>query len=133
MGKLGLLIAAASPALAVLFWAGRGGAENMVQWSMQIDDAGSSGVAVPLPAALFKDHPVPTRGTRWRCQADKVLRQDVRGNTFSALTVHCNDGETTVSSSAACLIGTHDSEKLSIELVEKTTGQRNLLRAECDG
>ncbi len=125
--------AAGLAALAVLFWAASGGADNQVQWSVHTDDAGGAGVAVPLPAALFKDHALPTRGARWRCLADKVLRQDATGNTFSTLTVHCSDGETTVSSSASCLIGTHHSDRLSIELVERTTSQRNLLRAECDG
>jgi hypothetical protein len=106
--------------------ASSGGAGNQVAWSVQIGEA-----AVPMPPALFDSHPLPTKGTHWRCVADKALRQDTAGNTFSTLTVRCNDGETTISSSASCAIGAHDTKQISFELVEKTTNLRNAIRAQC--
>ncbi len=86
---------------------------------------------VPMPSGLFDGRPLPTTGTHWRCFADKVLRQDAAGDTFSTLTVRCNDGETTISASASCAFGAHDARQLSFELVEKTTNLRNAIRAEC--
>jgi hypothetical protein len=114
--------------LAVILSTSVGGADNQVRWTVHVDDGG-----IVLPPALFKDHVLPTVGTRWHCFADKVLRQDAVGNTFSTLTVHCTDGETTASSAASCQIGSHETAKLAIDLLEKTTGVRNTIRAECDG
>jgi hypothetical protein len=73
---------------------------------------------------------VATKGARWHCVADKLLRQDPAGNTFSTLTVRCDDGETPVSASASCAIGGHDIKQLSFELLEKTS-LKNAIRAEC--
>jgi hypothetical protein len=112
--------------LALMLAASSGEAGNRVIWSVHIGDS-----VVPLPDALFNGRPLPTRGTRWSCVADKALRQDAGGNTFSTLTIRCNDGETTVSSSASCSIGAHDDKQLSFELLEKTTGLKNAVRAEC--
>jgi hypothetical protein len=109
-----------------------GGAENQVRWTVHTGPD-AAGVSVALPAALFKDVTIPMRGTRWRCLADKVLRQDTGGNTFSTLTIRCSDGETTVSSAASCAIGSHENAKLSFELVETTSHLTNAVRAECDG
>ena len=109
-----------------------GGADNQVRWSVHTG-ADAAAVSVVLPAALFRDVIIPMRGTRWRCLADKVLRQDPGGNTFSTLSIRCSDGETTVSSSASCAIGSHDTARLSFELLEKTTNLTNAVRAECDG
>jgi hypothetical protein len=108
------------------------GADNQVRWSVHTGGADAA-VVVAVPAGLFRDVPLPVRGTRWRCSADKVLRQDPAGNTFSTLDVRCTDGETTISSSASCLIGSHESSKLAFQLVEKTTGLINGVRAECEG
>lgn len=127
------LVSALPGCLAVALWASMGGADNSVRWTVHVDDSGASNAAVALPASLFKDHVLPVRGTRWHCLADKVLRQDAGGNTYSTLTVHCFDGETTVSSSASCLIGNHAVDRLSIQLVEKTSSVQNELRADCEG
>jgi hypothetical protein len=118
---------------AVALWATIGGADNSVRWTVHVDGSGASSAAVALPASLFKDHALPVRGARWHCLADKVLRQDASGNTYSTLTVHCFDGETTVSSSASCLIGNHAADRLSLQLLEKTTSVQNELRADCEG
>ena len=112
--------------LALMLAASSGEAGNQVIWTVRVADS-----AVPLPAALFDGRPLPTKGSRWSCVADKALRQDAGGNTFSTLTIRCNDGETTVSSSASCAIGAHDNKQLSFELLEKTTGSKNAIRAEC--
>ncbi len=111
---------------ALMLTASSGGAGNQVVWSVHVGDA-----AVPVPSGLFDSRPLPTKGTHWQCLADKVLRQDAAGNTFSTLTVRCNDGETTISASASCSIGAHDSRQLAFELVEKTTNLKNAIRAEC--
>jgi hypothetical protein len=103
----------------------RKGAGNQVNWSAHVGE-----VAVTLPPGLFDGRPLPTRGARWHCLVDKVLRQDASGNTFSTLTVHCEDGETTVSASASCAIGAHDRNQLSFELLEKSS-VKNTIRAEC--
>ncbi|MGD0529398.1 MAG: hypothetical protein ABSE49_29940 [Polyangiaceae bacterium] len=100
-------------------------AGNMVSWSAHVGD-----VAVTLPPGLFDSRPLPTKGARWHCVADKVLRQDAGGNTFSTLTVRCDDGETTVSAAASCAIGAHDRNQLSFELLEKSS-LKNTIRAEC--
>jgi hypothetical protein len=118
--------------LAVILGSSLGGADNQVRWSVHTGGADAA-ATVPLPGALFKDFTLPIRGARWHCVADKFLRQDAGGNTFSTLDIRCTDGETTVSSSASCMIGSHESAKLSFELVEKTTGLTNAVRAECDG
>jgi hypothetical protein len=112
--------------VALMLAASSGEAGNQVIWTVHVGDA-----VVPLPAALFDGRPLPTRGTRWSCVADKALRQDAGGNTFSTLTIRCNDGETTVSSSASCAIGAHDNKQLSFELSERTTSLKNAIRAEC--
>ena len=112
--------------VALMLTASSGGAGNQVTWTVHVGDA-----VVALPAALFASRTLPTKGARWHCDADKVLRQDTAGNTFSTLTVRCNDGETTVSASASCAIGGHDSRQLSFELAEKTADLRNAIRAEC--
>jgi len=106
--------------------ASSGEAGNQVIWTVRVADS-----TVPIPAALFDARPLPTKGSRWSCLADKALRQDAGGNTFSTLTIRCNDGETTVSSSASCSIGAHDNKQLAFELLEKTTGLKNAIRAEC--
>ncbi len=102
-----------------------GGAGNQVVWNLHIGEA-----AVTLPAGLFDGRPLPTKGTRWHCVADKALRQDSGGNTFSTMTIRCDDGVTTVSSSASCAIGAHDQRQLSFELLEKSN-VKNSIRAEC--
>ncbi|HTQ41983.1 MAG TPA: hypothetical protein VMI75_04435 [Polyangiaceae bacterium] len=112
--------------LALMLSASSGEAGNQVIWTVHVADS-----TVPLPAALFDGRPLPTKGSRWSCVADKALRQDASGNTFSTLTIRCNDGETTVSSSASCSIGAHDNKQLAFELLEKTTGLKNAIRAEC--
>jgi hypothetical protein len=89
-------------------------------------------VLVTLPPALFVGRPLPTKGARWQCLVDKALRQDATGNTFSTLTVHCNDGETTISAAASCTIGGRDAERLGFELDERTTNLKNVIRAECE-
>jgi hypothetical protein len=111
--------------LALALTASSGGAGNQVAWSVHVGDA-----AVTLPAGLFDGRALPTKGGRWHCVADKLLRQDTAGNTFSTLTVRCDDGETTVSASASCTIGGHESKQLSFELAEKSS-VRNAIRAEC--
>jgi hypothetical protein len=116
--------------VAVTLYSSAGAADNQVRWNLH---AGGADAAVALPTALFKDLPLPIRGARWRCTADKVLRQDAGGNTYSTLSIHCADGETTISSSASCMIGSHESAKLSFELAEKSTALTNAVRAECDG
>jgi hypothetical protein len=120
--------AAVLTCLGVLLSTTIGEADNQVRWTVHVDEAG-----IGLPPALFKDHVLPTLGTRWHCFADKVLRQDASGNTFSTLTVHCTDGETTASSSASCQIGGHETARLAIDLLEKTSGVKNTIRAECEG
>lgn len=120
-----------SPALvslALMLSASSGDAANTVSWSVHSGDA-----AVTLPPGLFEGRLVPTKGTRWHCVADKALRQDAAGNTFSTLTVLCEDGESTVSSSASCTIGAHETRQLSFEVAEKTASVRNAIRAECSG
>ena len=112
--------------LALMLAASSGEAGNQVIWSVHVGDS-----VVPLPAAQFDSRPLPSKGSRWSCVADKALRQDAVGNTFSTLTIRCNDGETTVSSSASCSIGGHDSKELSFELLERTTSLKNAIRAEC--
>lgn len=119
--------------LGVTLFASSLSAGNSVAWTLRVGAAGSPATAIPLPGMLFKDHPLPTKGDRWRCLADKLLRQDESGNTFSTIVVHCTDGETTVTSSASCQIGSNDSDKLSITFVEKTTTLRNLIDAQCNG
>jgi hypothetical protein len=126
-------VAALLGCVTTILWAQLGGAENSVRWTVHVDQNGTSGATVALPTSLFQDHPLPVRGTRWHCLADKLLRQDPSGNTYSTLTVHCFDGETTVSSSASCLIGNHGTDRLSIQLVERTTSVQNELRADCEG
>src|SRR5579864_4698637 len=119
--------------LGVTFFASSLGAGNQVTWSIRVGAAGAPAVAIPIPAALFKDHVLPIKGDRWHCLADKSLRQDENGNTFSTMVIHCADGETTVTSSASCQIGANDSDKLSISFVEKTTTLRNVIDARCNG
>jgi len=119
--------------LAVTLFASGLGAGNQVTWSVRVGAAGAPTVAVVLPGALFKDHALPIKGDRWHCLADKFLRQDEGGNTFSTMVIHCTDGETTVTSSASCQIGANDSDKLSISFVEKTTTLRNAIDARCSG
>jgi len=101
------------------------GAGNQVTWTARVGE-----VVVPLPPGLFDGRPLPTKGARWHCVADKALRQDAGGNTFSTLTARCDDGETTVTSSASCAIGAHDRNQLSFELLEKNN-LKNTIRAEC--
>jgi len=112
--------------VALMLAASSGGAGNQVTWVVRVGDA-----AVSLPSGLFDSRPLPTKGARWHCIADKVLRQDTGGNTFSTLSVHCEDGDSTVSASASCAIGAHDSKQLSFELVERTANVKNAIRAEC--
>jgi hypothetical protein len=119
--------------LGVTCFASSLGAGNQVTWSVRVGAAGAPAVAIVLPGALFKDHALPIKGDRWRCLADKFLRQDDGGNTFSTLVIHCTDGETTVTSSASCQIGANDSDKLSIGFVEKTTTLHNVIDARCSG
>jgi hypothetical protein len=109
------------------------GAGNQVTWSVRVGAAGAPAVAIVMPGALFKDHALPIKGDRWHCLADKFLRQDEGGNTFSTMVIHCTDGETTVTSSASCQIGANDSDKLSISFAEKTTTLRNVIDARCNG
>ena len=109
------------------------GAGNQVMWSIRVGAGDARAVEVAIPGALFKDHVLPIKGDRWHCLADKWLRQDESGNTFSTMVIHCADGETTVTSSASCQIGANDSDKLSISFVEKTTTLRNVIDARCDG
>jgi hypothetical protein len=106
--------------------ASSGGAGNRVAWNVHVGEA-----VVPVPSGVFESRPLPTAGTHWHCLVDKVLRQDAVGDTFSTLTVRCNDGETTISASASCAIGAHDTRQLSFELMEKTTNAKNAIRAEC--
>ena len=106
--------------------ASSGDAGNKVTWSVHVGD-----VPVALPAGLFDGRALPVRGARWHCTAAKALRQDDGGNTFSTLTIVCDDGETKVSSSASCSIGAHDTRQLAFELLEKTTSFKNAIRAEC--
>jgi hypothetical protein len=112
--------------VALTLAASSGGAGNQVTWAVHVGEA-----VVTLPPGLFDSRALPIKGARWHCVADKVLRQDPAGNTFSTLTVRCDDGETTVSASASCAIGGHDSRQLSFELVEKTS-LKNAIRAECN-
>jgi hypothetical protein len=111
--------------IAVMLGAPTGGAGNSVNWNVHVGD-----VTVSLPPGLFDARPLPTKGTRWRCVADKILRQDGGGNTFSTLTARCDDGETTVSAAASCAIGAHDHNQLSFELLEKSN-LKNTIRADC--
>jgi len=103
---------------------------NQVRWTMLV---GNPAVAVPLPILLFKDRPIPIKSDRWRCFVDNALRQDTQANTYSTLTIHCDDGETTVVTSASCLVGGHAPDRLSVDLVEKTPALTNSLRARCEG
>jgi len=125
MPTLMLRAAGFSTVAALVLTASTGGAGNQVTWSVHIGDA-----LVTLPSGLFDGRALPTKGVRWHCVADKALRQDPAGNTFSTLTVRCDDGETTVSAAASCAIGGHDSKQLAFELVEKTS-LKNAIRAEC--
>jgi hypothetical protein len=102
------------------------GADNQVAWTVHVGET-----AVSLPPGLFSGRPLPIKGSRWHCMADKALRQDTAGNTFSTLTVRCDDSETNVSASASCAIGAHDTRQLGFELLEKTTSVKNDIRAEC--
>ena len=111
--------------VAVMLGASSGGAGNSVNWTIHVGD-----VTVAVPPGLFDGRPLPTKGARWRCVADKVLRQDSAGNTFSTLTARCDDGETTVSAAASCAIGAHDRNQLSFELLEKNN-LKNTIRADC--
>lgn len=111
---------------ALMLAASSGGAGNQVTWTVRVGDA-----VVPLPAALFDSRPLPTKGARWHCAADKALRQDATGNTFSTMTVRCNDGETTVSASASCIIGAQDTKTLAFDLQEKTSSLKNAVWAQC--
>jgi hypothetical protein len=117
--------------LGVTLFPGTGAASNQVTWVLHVGGASTS--VVTLPAALFKDHPLVITSERWRCFADKALRQDEGGNTYSTLTVHCTDGETTVSSSASCQIGHFASDQLSLQFDEKATRSHNAIQAKCDG
>jgi hypothetical protein len=119
--------------LGVTCFASSLGAGNQVVWSVRVGAAGAPAAAIVLPGALFKDHALPIKGDRWHCLADKFLRQDDGGNTFSTMVIHCTDGETTVTSSASCQIGANDSDKLSITFVEKTTTLHNVIDARCNG
>jgi hypothetical protein len=123
--------------LAVLFaaasWASRGGADNYVTWTVRVGPSSTSATSVAIPVPLFKDKVLPTKGERWRCLADKLLRQDERGNTYGEMSVRCSDGETTVTSSASCQVGAHGSDRLFIELVEKTSAIKNGIWAQCEG
>jgi CheY-like chemotaxis protein len=119
--------------LGVMLFAPGLDAGNQVTWNIRVGAAGAPAVPIALPGALFKDHPLPIKGDRWHCLADKFLRQDESGNTFNTLVIHCTDGETTVTSSASCQIGANDSDKLSIGFVEKTTALRNVIDARCNG
>lgn len=112
--------------LAVMLTASRGGAGNQVTWTARIGET-----SVALPSGLFSGRVLPTVGVRWHCVADKALRQDAGGNTFSTLGVRCDDGETTVLASASCAIGAREQKQLSFELAEKATNVRNAIRAEC--
>jgi hypothetical protein len=125
-----MLVAPIAAAIALI--ASSVGAENnnKVKWTLYV---GNPGVSVPLPVTLFKDRPVPIKSERWRCFVDNALRQDAEANTFSALTIHCSDGETTVITSASCLIGSNANDRVSVELVEKATTLSNSLRAQCSG
>jgi hypothetical protein len=114
--------------LACMLTVSRGGAGNAVTWTAHIGEA-----LVTLPSGLFNGRALPTVGTRWHCVADKALRQDAAGNTFSTLGVRCEDGETTVTASASCAIGGREEKQLSFELAEKTGNVRNAIRAECAG
>jgi hypothetical protein len=113
--------------VALMLAASPGGAGNQVAWTVHVSD-----VVVVLPPALFVGRPLPIKGTRWQCLVDKALRQDSTGNTFSTLTVRCNDEETTISAAASCAIGARDSQRLGFELQEKTTNLKNAIRAECE-
>lgn len=112
--------------------ASNSGADNFVTWTVRVGPQASP-TALALPASLFKDHLLPTKGSRWRCVADRILRQDDRGNTYSEMSVRCTDGETTVSSSASCQIGAHGTDRFSMDFVEKTTAATNTISAQCDG
>ena len=114
--------------LACILTVSRGGAGNSVAWTAHIGET-----LVPLPSGLFNGRALPTLGTRWHCVADKALRQDAAGNTFSTLSIRCDDGETTVTSSASCAIGGREDKQLSFELTERTGNVRNAIRAECSG
>ncbi|HLK38137.1 MAG TPA: hypothetical protein VKU41_15350, partial [Polyangiaceae bacterium] len=114
--------------LACALTASRGGAGNAVTWTAHVGEA-----SVALPSGLFSGRVLPTAGTRWHCIADKLLRQDASGNTFSTLSVRCDDGETTVIASASCAIGGRDERQLSFELAERAGNVRNAIRAECAG
>src|SRR5580704_15906521 len=105
---------------ALMLAASSGGAGNQVNWTVHVGET-----AVPLPSGQFDGRPLPTKGSRWRCVADKALRQDAAGNTFSTLTVRCDDGDSTVTASASCAIGAHDSRQLSFELAEKAANVKN--------
>jgi hypothetical protein len=124
------LVAPIAAAIALLASSVGAESNNKVKWTLYV---GNPGVSVPLPVALFKDRPVPIKSDRWRCLVDNALRQDAEANTFSTLTVHCSDGETTVITSASCLIGGNTNDRLGVELVEKTTTLSNSLRAQCAG
>lgn len=108
-------------------------AENQVRWTVRIAAGGAASTPMPLPFTLFQNHPLPIKGSLWGCFADKWLRQDVAGNTYSAMTIHCTDGTTTVRSAVSCQIGGHDSGKASIELIEKTNDLHNEIQAQCEG
>jgi hypothetical protein len=112
--------------VAVMLSASLSGAGNQIAWNLHVGE-----IAVPLPPTLFTGRLLPTKGAHWQCFADKALRQDSEGNTFSSLTIRCNDAETTFSAFASCSVGGHDTDRLSFELLEKTSNVKTLIRAEC--
>jgi hypothetical protein len=117
---------AALTGVAVMLTASMGGAGNQIAWNLHVGE-----VAVALPTTLFTGRPLPIKATHWQCFADKSLRQDTEGNTFSTLVIRCNDAETTFSAFASCSIGGHDTDRLSFELLEKTSNAKTAIRAEC--
>jgi hypothetical protein len=109
-----------------------GFAGNQVRWTVHVGVVGAA-LEIPVPSTLFQDRALPVKSARWQCFASKALRQDEAANTYSTMTVHCTDGETTVVSLASCQVGAHDVDKLSIELIEKTSNVHNAIQARCDG
>jgi hypothetical protein len=114
-------------------WASTGGADNYVTWTVRVGPSSTSATSLTMPVPLFQDRLLPTKGERWRCLADKILRQDERGNTYGEMSVRCSDGETTVTSLASCQVGAHGSDRLFIELVEKTSAIKNGIWVQCQG
>ncbi len=114
-------------------WASIGGADNYVTWTVRVGPSSSSATLLTLPLALFRDKALPIKGDRWRCLADKVLRQDDHGNTYGEMSVRCSDGETTLTSSASCQVGAHVSDRFGFELAEKTSAIKNGIWVQCEG